>query len=209
MRMTAFVRRIALAAATALVLAAAPAADARVAEAEAETLAEVKDYLEGIETMRARFRQEGDAGRFATGMLFVHRPWRFRFEYDDPIPILVVSEGRNLIHYDRELKSATMIPTRRTPAWFLLAPEIDMDDRVMIRSVARYGGVIEVVAVASDEPAEGLLTLRFREDPIELFEWEVRDATGELTRVTLIDIEKDVQLLPQLFQFTPPHTFNP
>lgn len=207
--MTVFLRRIVIAVAAALALSTVTPAEARISETEAATLAEVKEYLEGIGTMRARFRQEGDAGRFATGRVFVHRPWRVRFEYDDPIPILVVSEGRNLIHYDRELKSSTVIPARRTPAWFLLAPDIDLDDRVMIRSVARYGGVIEVTAVQTDQPAEGALTLRFRENPIELFEWEVRDATGELTRVTLIDMEKDVQLLPQLFQFTPPRPDNP
>lgn len=171
---------------------------------ERKTVEEVRAYLEDIETLRSRFRQIDDAGRVAVGTIYVHRPWRVRVEYDEPSPILIVSSGRNLIYYDRELESATNISQRRTPAWFLLAPEVELDGRILVSDVRREGGRIEIEARRADEPLEGMLVMVLTEEPMQLVAWEIVDATGERTRVELDDPVMDEPILDVYFQFIPP-----
>ncbi len=57
-------------------------------------------YLNGIVTMQTRFVQTDGNGGLARGTFWLHRPGRLRFEYDPPVPILVIARSDFLVHYD-------------------------------------------------------------------------------------------------------------
>src|SRR3546814_9698952 len=73
-------------------------------------------YLNSIDALEARFSQVDSQNKRATGKIYLSRPGKLRFEYDPPVPVLIVANGRFLIHYDRELKTASYINQRDTPA---------------------------------------------------------------------------------------------
>ncbi|HSR72204.1 MAG TPA: outer membrane lipoprotein carrier protein LolA, partial [Kiloniellales bacterium] len=51
------------------------------------------DYLNGIESFEARFLQVSSDGGIAEGDVVVDRPGKLRFDYDPPVPVLIIANG--------------------------------------------------------------------------------------------------------------------
>lgn len=161
-------------------------------------------YLNGIDTMEGRFSQVDSANKRATGAIYLSRPGRLRFEYDAPVPVLIVANGRHLIHYDRDLKTASYINQRDTPAWFLLSPKIEMQGDVTVTDVRRRDGKVLITLIKTSEPNQGSVTLAFSEDPMRLEQWAVSDAQGIVTYVTLQDAKFGTKIADSRFVFNEP-----
>lgn len=205
-------RRFAACLATLLLLTAAGAGAAPVRESELteQDWAELKGieaYLNGITTFSARFDQTDSSGTRPTGTVYVSKPGNLRFEYDPPVPVLIVATGRFLIHYDRSLRSATYLNQAATPAWFLTTPEIELNGDVTPLRLFRRDGLLHVTLIRSDKPDEGAVTLSFAEDPMALKEWTVIDPQGAVTRIALNNVLLGGKVDPKLFEFDEP-TWN-
>lgn len=186
---------------------AAPVPESDLTAQDRAELEKVEDYLNGITTFSARFDQVDSNGARATGNVYVSKPGNLRFEYDPPVPILIVATGRFLIHYDRSLKSATYLNQAATPAWFLTTPEIELNGDVTPLRLFRRDGLLHVTLVRTDKPDEGAVTLSFAENPMTLEEWTVVDPRGIITRVVLKNVLIGGKVDPKLFQFDEP-TWN-
>ena len=169
-------------------------------QAEVERL---RVYLNGLTTLEAAFQQLDGRGTPATGRFWLHRPNRLRFEYDPPNPILIVARGSFLVHFDKELKESHYLDQDDTPAWFLLSKEVQFDENVIIQSVQRDGERVAVTARQKGRENDGLITLIFRTDPIQLLGWSVTDAGGGLTYLTLKNMKVGGTIDPDLFEFRP------
>jgi outer membrane lipoprotein-sorting protein len=191
-----------------LVLAAALPAAAVVrnpAIANAEDLARIEDYLNGLRTLRAKFVQINPDGGTATGTLYFDRPDKMRLDYDPPSELLIIANGWKLVYQDRRLKQISQLFTSSTPLGFLLEDQIRLQGGdVAVTSLTRRGGEIQVAVVQSDQPAEGSITLAFAEQPFELRRWTIIDAQGYATHVVLEGLETDVKLDQELFIFRDP-----
>ena len=88
-------------------------------QAERADIARIEDYLSQLQTLKARFLQISSDGGFAEGDLFISRPGKMRIDYDPPMPILIVADGRFLVFYDEELDQISYVPLGSTPASIL------------------------------------------------------------------------------------------
>lgn len=167
-------------------------------------LKRVQDYLNSIETLEARFTQVDSTNKKASGRIYLSRPGKLRFEYDPPVPVLIVTDGRFLIHYDRDLKTASRISQRDTPAWFLLSPTVELQGDVTVTEVNRSKDKVLVTLVKTSEPGQGRVTLVLNEDPMQLEQWAVTDAQGIVTYVTLEDAEFGKPIDSSRFTFNEP-----
>lgn len=165
---------------------------------------QAETYLNGVETMEAQFTQVDSANKRATGKIYLARPGRMRFEYDPPVPVLIVANGRHLIHYDRDLKTASYINQRDTPAWFLLSPKIELQGDVTVTDVRRREGRVLISIIKTSEPNQGTVTLVFDENPMRLAQWAVSDAQGVVTYVTLRDPKFGTKIEDSRFEFNEP-----
>ncbi len=176
------------------------AASAFSATAQAIPLSELSEYLNGIDRAQASFTQISDDGAIATGTLFLHRPGRMRFEYDDDENLLVMAGGGQVAIFDgRSNTRPEQYPLRRTPLNLILARDVDLGRSGMIMSHDGDGTSTRVVAQDPDEPDTGTITLVFTGDPVELRQWVVTDANGFQTTVILQELEQDVRLPPRYF----------
>lgn len=177
---------------------------AQLTPGDQNALQRVEDYLNSITTLSARFQQADSAGKRASGHLYIQRPGKLRFEYDPPTPVLIVANGRFLIHYDRSLKTASYIDQKATPAWFLLAPRVELGGDVTVTDVTRRDGRLLVTLVKTRDPGQGKVTLIFDESPMRLEQWAVTDAQGVVTHVMLDEVEVGGRIDPKLFEFNEP-----
>lgn len=197
-------RRFLAAAGLALASAAAARPLAAQARIDREGLARVEAYLNALTTLRARFLQLAQNGASAQGTALISRPGRMRFDYDPPEPLLLVASGGQVLMYDRELRQPTAVPASSTPLGLLLRPEIRLAGDITVTGTERSAGFFRVGLHRTGARAEGLLTLTFSEQPLELRQWTVLDSQGRETRVTLYEVQTGIALPDRLFDFNDP-----
>lgn len=162
-------------------------------------LASINATLNGIETMQAQFVQTGPDFSTTTGTLSVRRPGRLRFEYDEPTPMLIVSDGTTVAIRDTALETTDRVPLRSTPLWWILKDEVDIAADTVVRDVWREDGFIYVGVEDRDEDVEGSAIFLFDAEDFTLSQWFVTDAADMTTRVVLEDLETGLSLNPRLF----------
>lgn len=175
-----------------------PAAEPEPIDRDA-VIAGINTYLNGIETLRARFVQVAPSGQFVEGLMSMSRPGRLRFDYDDPSPIRVIADGTTVAIEDTALETVDRAPLRSTPLWWLLKDDIDIGEDTLITDISREFGFLYITAQDPSGEMEGQIQFVFAEPSFELREWYVTDALGETTRVSLIDMETGMRLSPRLF----------
>ena len=61
----------------------------------------------------------------------MERPGRMRFQYDPPIPILLIADRFYVYYIDTQLAEMPKVGLKSTPAWFLLRVPISFDDLIV------------------------------------------------------------------------------
>src|SRR5215469_16154999 len=140
-------------------MAAAPPPAATLSPQDRVDLGRIEQYLNDVHTMAARFQQFSPDGGASGGALYVSRPGRMRFEYDKPVPILIVADGTFVVYIDNSLKEVTYLPIGSTPAWFLLRNHVSLSDGITITKFERGPGVLRMSVVENKSPENGTLTL--------------------------------------------------
>jgi outer membrane lipoprotein-sorting protein len=161
----------------------------------------IETYLNGIKTMQSRFIQINPDGSAWNGDLYVRRPGKFRFEYDPPVPHLLIANGNWFFHVDRALKETNVIPLVKTPAQFLVKKNISLKDDFTIKKFEQHPGIVEIAMVTRDNPDLGEVTLTFSEKPLELRKWTVRDLQDNVTQITLQNTRYGVNINAHLFDY--------
>lgn len=186
-------------------------ADARIPDDDANTVAalgRVEAWFADTRTLKARFVQVNEAGQTASGTVWLRRPGRVRFEYDPPVPLLIVADGLFVVFVDKELEQVDRMPLLRSPLSILTADEVDLQRDAELRGISHEAGVIRITLADPDSPDEGEVTLVFRDSPIALRQWIVRDAAGKETTITLQDSQINLELPQRLFVYTDPAPGN-
>ena len=198
-----------LAVTAALAWAAGAAADAppaaRLGDAERADIARIEAYLNGVSTLSARFLQVTSTGTYSEGTLYLWRPGRMRVEYDPPVPILIVADGRSLVYHDRKLEQVSYLGLESTPAGILLAETVSLSKSVTVTGFERGSGALRVRLVKTEDPLEGSLTLVFGDRPLTLKKWVVTDPQGVTTTISLLGARYGHPLNPELFRFVDPN----
>jgi outer membrane lipoprotein-sorting protein len=165
-------------------------------------LKRIEDYLNAIHTLQSRFQQFSPDGGTAAGTIYLQRPGKMRIVYDDPVPILIVSDGRAVRYWDKKLKQLSQIGVEDTPAWFLLRPEVRLTGDVTVTSFERSPGALRLAMSETKDPDRGNLTVVMSERPLELRQWTVLDQQHKQVTVMLQDPHYGVPLNELLFFWT-------
>jgi len=156
-------------------------------------------YLQALKSVTGRFTQASSNGSTSTGMFYLQRPGKARFQYDPPAQMVVVSDGYNVSVVDGRLKTHEQYPLGRTPLVILLARQVRLDRGVVVTQVDKTADGFSITARDGRKEAAGRITLNFSNDPMALRGWSVIDAQGRETRVTLGTLSAVSDLDPNLF----------
>ena len=170
---------------TLLLAAAAPSAAFALSADDQALVAKAAAYLDGLTSVKARFSQTDQRGDLATGMLYLARPGRARFQYDAPSSLLITSDGKTVTLTDGRLKTQQRLPLKATPLAVFLADHIRFDRGAHVTRVDRAQGAFSVTARDDHALTQGEITIYFTENPMRLTGWVIVDAQARLTRVIL------------------------
>lgn len=176
----------------------APAVNAKANDKQAAVDA-ISDHFTSVPTMTGEFIQFGPNGEQTGGTFYIHRPGKIRFNYEDPSPIMVVSNGKTLAVNNKKLKTWSYYPLRKTPLSLLLSDKIRIDDK-SIRKIDAQDDITTVVMGDKNIFGDSEITLLF--DPItqDLRQWTIKDDQGKETSVMIFNVEKNVDISDKLFR---------
>ena len=149
-------------------------------------LKQIENYLNDIDRYQADFTQYSSDGQVESGQLYMERPEKMRVEYHPPSPTLLVANHGSFVVIDNQLKQSNSYPLSQTPlAWLLQKPfQFDRPDLV-ISDYIEKDGQIQIELISDENDVEGALRLIFHSNPIEFRQWQIKDAMGNNTIVTL------------------------
>ncbi len=168
-------------------------------------------FLDQVHSLRADFRQSvfDEDGRQlddTSGKVYIARPGRFRWDYTEPYPQEIVGDGEKVWIYDSELEQVTVRPLGDalgdTPV-MLLSSDEPVEHSFEVRAVEGPDGYawVELTPLGDQVSFTGI-RLGFDGETLRIM--ELRDAFGQLTRLRFESVERNPELEPALFRFTPP-----
>lgn len=179
---------------------AAPATAAQLSGADrAALLKEASQALANVKTARGRFEQTSPDGALSTGQFAMQRPGKVRFDYDDPVPLLMVSDGTTVALQDSDLETTDRVPLKSTPLSLLLSDRLDFESQANVIDVRRVDGRNNITVQDKSGDMEGTLTLVLASADNSLVGWRTTDANGGNTSVMLSNVETGARLNPRLF----------
>jgi len=160
----------------------------------------VEDYLNTLKSVSARFIQVSSNGSLSEGDLYIQRPGQMRFEYDEPVPIVMIANGVTLLYFDKKLKQSTYLPLWKTPLWFLIREKVELHKDIHILRAQASNSTVQLELRAEGESDGTQMTLLFSDNPLSLRKWEVVDAQGITTQVSLVDPVYDGSIDQDIFK---------
>ena len=163
--------------------------------------AKVSAYLSSLQTLVGNFVQVGPDGSKTTGDFYIQKPGKVRFEYDDPTPIAIVSDGQSVVVRDRKLATQDVYPLSQTPLRFLLSDRIDlMKDTNVVNVTA--DDVFISVTIEEKQALIGTsrLMLMIGAKDGQLKQWTVTDPQGYDTTVAVYNLDTTKKPDPSMFK---------
>lgn len=192
------------------VLAAPPAGAASAGTTSAA--AQVEKYLQGLSAWSADFKQTIEDGRgtvlrSAAGKFYLQRPGRFRWDYIEPSEQLVLSDGKQIWFFDKDLAQANVrdldSTLASTPA-MLLSGTGSVAGQFDIKALPESGGLrwFQLVPKRADTDFQ-VVRIGFDQDG-ELASMFLADKLNQITQLTFTHPMRNPKFAADLFSFTPP-----
>ena len=153
----------------------------------------ISNHFRTVPTMTGEFVQFGPNGEQTAGTFLIKRPGKIRFDYEDPSPIMVVSNGKTLAVNNKKLKTWNYYPLSKTPLSLLLSNQIKINDK-SIRKVETSDDITTVVMGDKNIFGDSEITLLFDPASQDLRQWTIKDSQGKETSVMIFNVEKNVQI---------------
>jgi outer membrane lipoprotein-sorting protein len=160
----------------------------------------ISAYLSGIRTLVGNFVQVAADGSKTQGMIYLAKPGRVRFEYDEPSPIELVADGSSVIVRDRKLATQDLYPLSQTPLRFLLADRVDLVKETNVVGVYTDDIFTTIVVEESALGGKHKLMLMFGAKDMILKQWTITDPQGFDTTVAVYNLDTTKKPDPALFK---------
>ena len=165
----------------------------------------------GLDSFSAEFTQKlFDADQVlqeeTSGVLRVQRPNRFNLEYLQPYYQLYVADGKDLYFYDKDLEQVTVKAQEgmleNTPAMLLSNPG-KLDQLYHVKPQGEEAGLFWYeLTPKQDGGSFERINLAFKQNELRIM--ELQDSFKQTTRLMFKGVQRNPDLSPKLFRFTPP-----
>ena len=160
----------------------------------------ITKYLNSIRTLQSEFIQESSSGQISTGEFFLKKPGKFRFSYDPPSELQVVSYLQAILIFDPKNKRTGPLtyPISRSPFKYMLEDKFEVDieslGEVTIEAKTLY------IKLHPGKGEKNNLTLTFENNPFKLTGWELENDFGEITKVYLNNLRINEFVSDEIFK---------
>jgi len=184
---------------------------ATVTYAESSDEDHLKRFLDNMQTLEANFKQtlvddQGIELESSSGLVFLNRPDKFRWDYQQPYTQTIVSNGDTLWFYDEDLEQVTIRDVSssiaNTPAAVFGSYE-DIDEQFIIIDMGAIEEFDWVELTPRDIDSQ-YHSIRLGFDNEQLGMMVMFDNLGQVTRIDFTDEIINKKMDDSMFNFVPP-----
>jgi outer membrane lipoprotein-sorting protein len=182
---------------------AAPGPTPLIGEQQAKAVERINAYFNSMTNLQGSFDQVDSTNKHTTGRFYVQRPGKIRFDYAPPSALRIVADGAFLAIEDSDLKTVEKYPIQSTPFRLLLSDAVDLGRDARIVGVESQEGTLAIALEDKSGDASGSIKLVFDNGPeLQLKEWQITDAQGLTTQVTVNDLVAGRKVAADFFHST-------
>lgn len=168
-------------------------------------------FLTDTQTMSATFKQtlKADDGRLlqeSAGVFYLQRPGRFRWNYTQPYPQEIVSDGDNVWVFDVDLEQVTVQKqgaTQNNTPMALLQNRQSLEDAFEIHERGSDSGLHRIELLSKNNDVDfGRIMLGVDEAGLRFL--QLHDQFEQVTLISFSELKSNIELDSSLFTFTPP-----
>jgi outer membrane lipoprotein-sorting protein len=174
-------------------------AQAAAAASSSSTAQAIADHFSRVGSMQGEFVQFGPKGEQTGGKFFIQRPGKLRFNYDDPSPIRVIADGKNVAIGNMKLKTWDLYPLSKTPLSLLLAQRIDLSSG-SVKSVKEESDLTTIALGNNTVFGNSTIIMMFDPKTYDLRQWTITDNQGKDTSVMVFNVKTGVQFDDKVFK---------
>ena len=126
------------------------------------------------------------------------RDGKLRFNYDDPSPMRVIADGRNVAIGNVKLKTWDLYPLSKTPLSLLLAQRIDLSAG-MVKGVKEESDLTTIALGNNTVFGNSTITMMFDPKTYDLRQWTITDNQGKDTSVMIFNTQTGVKFDKSVF----------
>ena len=157
-------------------------------------LNEISRYLNSIRTLQGQFTQVNPDGSISTGTVYIQRPGRVRFEYNNDNTLVMASAGNVAIFDPKSSGGPQQYPLSQTPLSIILDSNVNLGRANMVTAHGETQNATVVTAQDPQHPEYGNIQMVFT-NPTQLRQWVVTDDSGQKTTVILGEL-RSVNSIP-------------
>jgi len=170
----------------------------------------LRDYLKGLDTLSSEFEQvtfnaDHSAMAESSGVFYIKRPGRFRWEYRKPGEQIIVADGSRVYVYDVELEQVSHQSQAKalagTPA-LLLADSGPIDREFTVKDLPSSDGLSWVELRPKAQNSE-VQSIQIGFEGKELRNLIMEDGFGQVTRLLFAATKRNPSLQDDLFRLKP------
>lgn len=168
-------------------------------------------FLHGFQSLRGAFEQQqfdetGAPLESAKGTVAILKPGRFRWEYQQPYAQTIISDGKQLWVYDKDLAQVSVNDIAKSgpgaPAR-ILGEDVDVDAVYTVVEEPSTDGVAWIALTPKGEGSQyTTIEIGLAADGVRAM--RLKDNLGQTTLITFHDLVRNGEVAPGLFAFTPP-----
>jgi outer membrane lipoprotein-sorting protein len=179
--------------------AAPAAADQQLSKKQIELVHKVEGYFNRLTNVKGTYVQTSADGKRERGKFYISRPGRFRFEFNRPSRVVIISDGSYVAIQDRDLNTDQRWDLNYTPFRALLQKDVNLLRDTRVLEVQESDDFITIAFEDKGGDASSRIRLFMGLKPaLQVKAWVVRDVQGLDTRVDLTEVlpaeEPDAQL---------------
>lgn len=168
-------------------------------------------FLTETQTMSADFKQtlkdaDGRLLQESAGEFYLKRPGRFRWNYTEPYPQEIVSDGENVWVFDVDLEQVTVqkqgASQNNTPM-ALLQNRQSLEDAFEIHERGSESGLHRIELVSKNNDVDfGRIMLGLDETGLRFL--QLHDQFEQVTLIAFSQLRSNIELDGAIFKFIPP-----
>lgn len=176
-----------------------------------EAAMEIADYIASIRTAAIEFSQQDSEGNIAYGTLVIDKPYKFRCNYYEPFPLLILGNKNYISVYDYEMKYIARIKTTENTFNFLLLDHVDFQNQFEILQITEQGNeyTMKLRSMTEDQISEIIFDKTLKQlKRLTIFEEDNHIIITFGKHIILTDLPNDLFILQNPDIFGPPQRLD-
>lgn len=170
------------------------------------TIGQFKEYIREIQSIAVDFTQEDSQGNKASGKLLINKPFKFRCNYYQPFPLVIIGNKNYVSVYDYDMKYVSRIKAEENIFNFLLEDSIDFDKYFQFESAMDKGNLLEMTIY--NTLSERRSQISFNKDTKQITMLKIYEDDNVIT-ITFDRVLKVKKFDDDLFRLNNPDIFGP